>query len=174
MESLQHEIRTTFSNYSDITGDAVAPLPYLNAVIEEALRLFPPVSIGPPRVSPGESVDGTYVPSGVGVSTHWWYLHQHPDHVPRPSRFEPERWLDGDSDNEQKPFMMPFSIGPRGCLGINLAYLEMRVALAKLVFKYDFELAEGQPFGPEGDWVLGCRMMSLWKKPPLKVKFRAV
>jgi len=160
----------------------VAPLPYLNAVIEETLRLFPPVPIGPPRISPGEFVDGTYVPNGVGVATHWWYLHQHPHLISRPTEFEPERWVDSDSQKnggesgsmKQKPFTIAFSTGLRGCLGINLAYLEMRVALAKLVYRYDFDLAEGQTFEAEKDWILGCRMTSLWKKPPLKVKFRAV
>ncbi|KAH7036035.1 cytochrome P450 [Microdochium trichocladiopsis] len=175
LQALQHEIRSKFTSYDAITGDATAALPYLNSVIEETLRLFPPVPIGPPRVSPGEFVDGTYVPSGVGVSTHCWYVHQHPDHMARPQAFQPERWIDDEKSktgqSKQKPFTMPFNIGPRACLGINLAYRELRVALAKLVYRYDFDLAEEQMFGDGKDWTLGCRMTSLWKKPPLRVKF---
>jgi cytochrome P450 len=65
---LQDEVRNGFARYEDITGDAVAQLPYLNAVLEETMRLMPPSPIGPPRVSPGDTVDGVYVPKGVYVS----------------------------------------------------------------------------------------------------------
>ncbi|KXJ88973.1 cytochrome P450, partial [Microdochium bolleyi] len=169
---LQHEVRTSVSSYDHLTGDAVARMPYLNAVLEESLRLFPPIAGGPLRVSPGEFVDGIYIPAGVGVSAHIWYVHRDPDLVPRPDSFEPERWL-GDENSEEKPFTFPFLMGPRACIGINLAYLEMRVALAKMVYRYDFEL-DGELAQSGRDWVKECRVLTLWKKPPLKIKFRPV
>lgn len=72
---LQDEIRNGFERYEDITGDAVAQLPYLNAVLEETMRLMPPSPVGPPRISPGDTVDGVYVPKGVYVSADIWCKH---------------------------------------------------------------------------------------------------
>lgn len=62
---LVSEIRNRFQRYDDITSDALAPLPYLTAVLEEGLRLFPGNNSGLPRISPGAVVDGVYVPKGV-------------------------------------------------------------------------------------------------------------
>jgi cytochrome P450 len=132
LEKLQKEIRGSFKSYNDITGDATATLPYLNATLEEILRLFTPVAGGGPRRSPGETVDGEYIPAGIFVSSHIWYIHRDPRNIVRPMSFEPERWI-GDRFKEEKPFTSPFIVGPRACIGINLAWLEMRVLLAKLV-----------------------------------------
>ncbi|KAL4921173.1 cytochrome P450 [Aspergillus aurantiobrunneus] len=163
---LRDEIRSAFSSSSDVTGDATARLPYLNAVLEETMRLFPPSPVGPPRVSPagGETVDGTFVPGGVYVSADVWAIHRDARSVgERPEQFEPERWIEGPT----KPYTVPFSIGPRMCIGVTLAWVEMRIALAKAVLAFDWELAS------EGgvDWVEENRLKQLWKKAPLMVRF---
>ncbi|KAK7914065.1 Cytochrome P450 monooxygenase BOA3 [Apiospora marii] len=139
-------------------------LPYLNAVLEEALRIFPPSPLGPPRVSPGETVDGHFIPKGIYVGCDTYSLHLNPRNAPAPHSFHPERWLQGAAEN--KPYTAAFSIGPRACLGINLAYIELRVALAKIVFALDWEVV-GEPF----DWPAACRLTQLWKKVPLNVRY---
>lgn len=62
---LQAELLETFQSDSDIKAKQLQDLPYLNAVIKESMRLFPPVALGGVRVSPGTTVDGVYVPKGV-------------------------------------------------------------------------------------------------------------
>ena len=59
------EIRDRFTQYTDITSNAVGSLPYFHAVINETMRLYPPVPFGPPRISPGAHVDGRFIPKGV-------------------------------------------------------------------------------------------------------------
>ncbi|ETS85581.1 hypothetical protein PFICI_03606 [Pestalotiopsis fici W106-1] len=162
-QKLHTELDKAFSSYESITGDAVAKLPYLNAVLEETMRTFPPVPPGPPRVSPGEYVDGIYVPKGTYVSTDIMSLHRHPLNAPSPHTFDPERWLKND---REKPYTAPFSIGPRMCIGVNLAWLEMRVTLAKIAYAYDWKFATDP-----GDWPNTCRLTQLWKKPALKCLF---
>ncbi|RSL40905.1 hypothetical protein CEP54_015981 [Fusarium duplospermum] len=63
MQKLQDEVRSSFSSDAEICGDSTISLSYLRAVIDEGLRLFPPVPIGLPRICPGATIDGHYVPS---------------------------------------------------------------------------------------------------------------
>jgi hypothetical protein len=65
LRRIQEEIRTAFSTEEEITMRSTAQLKYLTACIEEILRVYPPVAETPPRVSPGETVDGRYIPKGV-------------------------------------------------------------------------------------------------------------
>lgn len=160
-------MRSGFARYEDITGDAVAKLPYLNAVLEETMRIMPPSTVGPPRVSPGETVDGVFVPKGVYVSADIWSFTRDPRNVegpPAPDVFEPARWLD---QGRVKPYSAPFLIGPRMCIGVNLAWLEMRITLAKMVYSFDWE-SIGEVEG--GDWLEQCQLQVLWKKPKLMVR----
>lgn len=163
LEQLQREIRTTFANYNAVTGEAVSRLPYLNGVLEETMRIMPPAPMGPPRVSPGETVDGVYVPRGVGVSVDFWSMSHDPRNAVDPERFQPGRWLDGG----KKPYCQPFIIGPRSCIGVSLAWLEMKLTMAKMVYSFDFKLAEE---APGKDWVQESQLLMLWKKPRLMVK----
>ncbi|RDW69038.1 cytochrome P450 [Aspergillus mulundensis] len=174
LERLRSEVRTTFANPAEVTGDATARLPYLNAVLEETMRLFPPSPVGPPRVSPvgGETVDGTFVPEGVYVSADVWAIHHDGRTVgEQPDKFRPERWCDVGA--AAKPYTVPFSIGPRMCIGVTLAWVEMRIALAKAVLAFDWELAE-DAVGGSGDWVEEARLKQLWQKAPLRMRFRPV
>ncbi|KAK7969632.1 hypothetical protein PG996_001927 [Apiospora saccharicola] len=157
-----------FKSYQAITGDAVATLPYLNATLEESMRLFAPVPTGGPRISPGESVDGQYIPQGTAVAGAAFAVFRDPRCVPAHDAFEPERWL-GERKQTEKPYSQPFSTGPRACLGINLSWLEMRITLAKLVYRYDWALEKDQSQGY--DWIAGCKMHFMWKKPELMAHF---
>lgn len=65
LEILKREIRSAFASYDDINNDALQGLKYLHAVIEETLRLHTNGAFGLPRISPGDTVDGHYIPAGV-------------------------------------------------------------------------------------------------------------
>ncbi|KAF2009431.1 cytochrome P450 [Aaosphaeria arxii CBS 175.79] len=165
LAALQHEVRTTFTSADAITGHSTATLPHLNAVIEESLRLFPPVAIGLPRISPGANVDGHFIPAGVIVSTDNWTLMHDPKYWHDPHAFRPERWI-GEGFGDTKGASQPFSLGVRACLGINLAYLEMRVVLAKIIWHYDLQLIDG-----DRDLLRESTLFGFWKKPPIHMKF---
>lgn len=157
---LQEEVRSSFARYEDVTSESVSQLSYLNAVLEESMRVIPPSPVGPPRVSPGETVDGVYVPKGVYVSTDIWSIHRDPRLMERPEDFDPSRWL-----GNNKPYTVPFSIGPRMCIGVNLAYMEMRIIIAKMVYSYDWTLTK------EVDWLESSKLLMVWTKPELMVRF---
>lgn len=127
-------------------GDATG---YLDAVINETLRLKPPVCEGPHRETPPEGIvlEGTHIPGNTVVSvpivtlqrdTRFWGADA--------AEFVPERWLGPDAvepANTEIPFM-PFSKGPYVCPGKGLAFMEMRKVIAGIVTKFDLEFAVGQ------------------------------
>lgn len=119
-------------------------LPYFNACIKEALRLYSGVVSGLPRIVPPEhaTIDGLHVPGGTCVSMGSTFVHYNADIFPEPHTFTPERWL-GDAGLET--WLVPFSRGPRACLGMSLAWLEIRYTLASVVRRFDFELDESSP-----------------------------
>ncbi|OCH95943.1 cytochrome P450 [Obba rivulosa] len=121
-------------------------LPYLNAVLDESLRLGTPFP-GLPRVAPqgGAMVDGVYIPEDTIVGVPAYTQQTSPDNFwPAPKSFLPERWLPGGlgpGSIARKSAIMCFSYGPFGCLGKSLALQEMRVVAAKMLLTYDLYLA---------------------------------
>lgn len=166
LAELKKEVRTTFESSDQITGESTTGMKYLFGVIEEGLRLFPPVAFPPARHSPGAVVDGHYIPAGVTVSNNNYEMSRDPRYWQDPESYRPERWIkDGFGDN--KKASQPFSIGSRACIGINLAYLELRIILAKVVLAYDMELESKHL----GNWNDECKIYLLWKRPDLLVRY---
>ncbi|KAI5200803.1 hypothetical protein E4T38_06384 [Aureobasidium subglaciale] len=91
---LQTEIRQKFSSYADINATKAQQLPFLQAVISEGLRIYPPGSRGFPRISTGGKIDGHYIPPGVDVYTSAWTVTHDEQYFKDPFTFNPERWLD--------------------------------------------------------------------------------
>jgi cytochrome P450 len=108
-------------------------LPYLDAVIQEALRLRPPAwSINRVALEPFE-LDGYHVPVGASLIVSPWILHHEPDLWGDAEAFRPERWLDGGTKNLPRGAYFPFGLGPRMCIGMPLAEMEMRLLLATIL-----------------------------------------
>ena len=115
-DKLARSIQEAFSSAEDINGKSTDALVYLKAVIEEGLRLFPPIAVGLPRVSPGETVDGFFVPEGTIVYTSGFAAAHNEANFSNAESFTPERWLDPECQ-DKKHASQPFSLGNRGCLG---------------------------------------------------------
>ncbi|KAB8072331.1 cytochrome P450 [Aspergillus leporis] len=141
---LVDELATISDNFTD---EDLRPLPYLNQVINEALRLYPAVPSALPRSVPpkGTTLGGHYIPAGSTVSTQLYSLHRDPIAYPQPEKFEPSRWA--SPTKEMKDAFMPFGAGSRNCIGLHLAKIELRLAAgyffryfpnAKISSKYDF------------------------------------
>lgn len=165
LSKLNEEVRGAFHSLDQITGDATATLPYLQACIEEGLRIFPPATFNLPRDCPGAFIDGHYVPEGTLVGNELYTMHTDPRYWQDPEAFRPERWI-GEGLGDNKQAFQPFSTGPRACLGINLAYLELRITVAKLVWTFDLEMVSDIE-----DWNRACGNFVLWRKADLLVKF---
>lgn len=169
------EVRSRFANEAEITLRSVqaAALPLLHGCIEESLRIHPPVPEMPPRVSPGAEVGGRYVPKGTVVVISQLATFHNPDNFVDPDLFRPQRFLPPDhpmhdqrlAEGSDLAALKPFSFGPRDCVGKNFAYAEMRLVAARVLLRFDFELAEGMD-----DWAKNQRAFVVWEKGPLMVK----
>jgi cytochrome P450 len=115
-------------------------LPLLDAVLKESLRLFPPASmLGRVAVAATE-LDGHAVPAGSEVIYSPYITHRIPELFDRPQLFRPERW----ATLKPSPYAyLPFSAGPRMCLGTAFASMELKVILALLLQRYRLELPAG-------------------------------
>ncbi|KAI1305687.1 cytochrome P450 [Xylaria venustula] len=167
---LEQEVRSAFKNDSEITLTSVGNLSYMLACLNESLRQYPPVVTGLPRKAPkgGDMVDGRFVPQDTIVSVFQWAVNHDERYWTEPEKFAPERWLnDPKYKNDQLDAMQSFSVGPRNCIGRNLAYAEMRLILAKLVFNFDISLAEDSH-----DWIETQKAYTIWDKPPLNIHLK--
>lgn len=120
-------------------------MPYSAAVIKETLRLYPPAA----TVRQGElmlthpDTGKVYPLTGFTAWSTSWVTHRLPKYFERPMEFLPERWLarEGEPLHPPKNAYRPFELGPRNCIGQELAHLEMRAILAMTVRDLDFEPA---------------------------------
>ncbi|KAL8937323.1 MAG: hypothetical protein Q9216_004481 [Gyalolechia sp. 2 TL-2023] len=164
-EKLASEIRTTFSDANDVRwGSKLNSCQYLRAFINEAMRLNPPVGAEMNReVLPGGlTVDGHFLPEGTNVGVAHFSLHRNEIVFQEPYAFTPERWIPDEKTGVTaadvavyESAFKPFSVGSRGCPGKQLAYLEMSITMAKVLYLYDVHAVEGDDLGagrPELMW----------------------
>jgi len=122
------------------------------------------------RVSRGNTITGRYVPPGNLIGVSQWACYHSTSNFKDPDKFVPERWLGEERyKDDRKDAFKPFSHGPRNCIGINLAYAEMRLILARLLWNFDMELCE-----ESNDWVTGMRVYAVYQRPPLMIKLTPV
>ncbi|KAL8827067.1 MAG: hypothetical protein Q9170_007163 [Blastenia crenularia] len=121
-ERLREEVLGAFKSMDEITVSAAARLPYLRAVITEALRLHPSVAISLPRLvdRPGVVISGHEVPVGTMVGVPPKTMFRSPNNFVDSNSYVPERWLpdaDPKYDADRKEAHEPFMVGPRNCIG---------------------------------------------------------
>ncbi|KZL68265.1 cytochrome p450 [Colletotrichum incanum] len=126
----EHLVEELSSLPRDFEEHDLSRLPFLNQVIDESLRMYPAAPSLLPRVVPsaGVTLGGHWIPGGTTVGTQAWTMHRKPEIFPRPEVFHPERW--NQPTKAMKDAFMPFGGGSRVCIGLRLARMEMRLAVA--------------------------------------------
>ncbi|KAI1789718.1 high nitrogen upregulated cytochrome P450 monooxygenase 2 [Ganoderma leucocontextum] len=170
-DALQKEIDQYYPRGEDaFTSKPHRDMPYLHAVIQEALRLFPPVPTGSGRQVPNNSngfnAGSIVLPPGSLVYFSPWVIHRDPRNFSFPAEFWPERWLvasghlsltgdsktplptppSGDRDfkfTHNEAAFLSFSHGPMNCVGKGFAMQEMKTVVCALMQRFRFQLKEG-------------------------------
>ncbi|KAM3067383.1 hypothetical protein ACMFMG_005260 [Clarireedia jacksonii] len=167
LTKLTGEVRSAYENEADIDLLNTQNLTYLNAVVNESLRIYTPVPGSGPRITArgGSMIAGYFIPQNTIVDINMWTVHHDPNSFTLPDSFVPERWL-GDErfKNDRLDAVEPFSAGPRNCIGRNLAYAEIRMVLARLVWNFDIEISH-----EDRDWVVDQKAYTVWEKPELHI-----
>ncbi|KAI0837328.1 putative cytochrome P450 [Hypoxylon sp. FL0890] len=170
LEKLKQEVRSSFKSVDEININSVNKLSYMLAILNESLRLYPPVTSSLVRVVPpsGEQIAGQFVAGGTFVEVQHWSMNHSKENWNEPWAFRPERFLlsteEAAKQGNRLDALQPFNVGPRNCIGRNLAYAEMRLILARLIYDFDMKLAE------ESDkWIERQKSFALWDRIPLYV-----
>jgi len=129
--------------------DDVSALKFTRAVIEESMRLYPPVPILSRECLADDVIRGRAVPKGSTMLVVPWLLHRHEALWERPHGFVPERFLPEGPGRPHRFAYLPFSAGPRICLGAAFALTEAIVCLATLARRFRLRLPEGARVGYE-------------------------
>lgn len=131
---------------SSFNVSVVEKCDHLNGVINEGLRLFPPVPSGVLRVTPpdGLKVGEHFVPGDVTIGIPMYSVNRSPRVAEKPDEFIPERWYSQEKLVKHPKAFAPFSLGPYGCIGKGLALMELRTIITLLVTQFDVEFAPGE------------------------------
>ncbi|CAG8570740.1 16323_t:CDS:2 [Racocetra persica] len=151
LETLIAELDSLKQSLSDNSSilipshDSLKNLKYLNAVIHETLRLFPASIGGILRQTTKDTViDGYLIPKNTTVSASIWSIHKSKEiWGPDANDFVPERWLKPENSQVKGAFYA-FSAGSRNCIGVNFAWMEIRLLLASLLLNFSFEMVQNQ------------------------------
>lgn len=136
--SLRDELDDTLGGDPPTVGD-VSDLEYTERVIQESMRLYPPVWSIVREPAEDVVIGGYRIPAGGTVGLYQWVTHRDPRFWDEPESFDPDRWAD-DRRQDRHPFAyFPFSAGPRRCLGDRFAMLEAQLVVATMAQRVDFE-----------------------------------
>ncbi|GFS86374.1 cytochrome P450 3A21 [Nephila pilipes] len=134
-EKLIKEVDEAFRKHGEMSYDAVRDMKVLDAIISETLRMHPPVVSGE-RTAVEEyklGDTGIVVEKGMRVLFLPYAMHFDPEFFPDPETFNPERFMDGYEPKHPQYAYLPFGAGPRNCLGMRFALLEIKMCLANLL-----------------------------------------
>ncbi len=162
-EKLLHQELDEVLNGTTPRFEDLSKLVYTRAVIDETLRLYPPVHVFSRQALEEDEIMGQKVPAGSMVIIASWLLHRHELLWEEPEAFRPDRFLAGAP--KIHPFAyIPFGAGGRVCLGKHLGLTEAVLLLAMIAQKFRFRLSPGHPVEPLGRMTLRAKhgmLMSL-------------
>lgn len=126
------------------TLEHVRTLPYLDCVIKEALRLYPPIHLGARVAAQDLAFQGYRIPAGARVLYSIYLTHHDRRYWPEPHLFDPSRFAAERGASRPAYTYLPFGGGPRNCIGAAFAQVEAKIVLARLLQRYEFRFVGGK------------------------------
>ncbi|KAL2074673.1 hypothetical protein VTL71DRAFT_8452 [Oculimacula yallundae] len=169
LKKLQAEVDDCASKGA-LTVETTRNLPYLNAVVNESLRLYNVVPLGSHAASPplGLYVAGTFIPGNVQIDVPHGALMVDPRYFEKPLEYIPERWTDWSDGVKDRRAFIPFGYGAHSCVGKQLALNELRTILTNVVKRWDVVLGEKYN---EQKWNEGIKDYGVLEIGELWIKF---
>lgn len=156
--------------FEEYCENIMTQIPYLDAVVKETLRKYPPLlRIDRTLGVDNYQINGMTLKKGTFIEVSTLAVHYCPDYYPDPERFNPERFMPENKHLINPYAYLPFSIGPRNCIGMRFAYQELKLAISRLILRYRFSKNEKTPAKftfPKGT------LLNVLKTLPLNVERR--
>ena len=135
-ETVVNEINQVLEDHSTINHETIKDMHYLEATIEESLRLCPPITEHDRQCTRDTVVNGIKIPAGTRMQFPTYAAHFDEDFFPEPTQFRPERFLKENADQIIPYTWRPFGGGNRVCIGQRFAIIEIKIFMAKMLSKF--------------------------------------
>uniref|UniRef100_A0A673JEW8 Cytochrome P450 3A n=1 Tax=Sinocyclocheilus rhinocerous TaxID=307959 RepID=A0A673JEW8_9TELE len=168
MKKLQEEIDQTFPDKAPVDYEVVMNMEYLDAALNESLRLFPIVGRLERVCKKTVDINGLLIPKDMVVMIPTFALHRDPDYWSDPESFKPERFTKGNKESIDPYMYMPFGLGPRNCIGMRFAQVSMKLAIVEILQRFDVSVCDQTQVPLE----LGTSGL-LVPKDPIKLQFKS-
>jgi cytochrome P450 len=145
---LRREVSSAIGDRAPAAEDA-SKLKYAAMVVQESMRLFPPVWALERQALEDDVVGGCHIPAKALVALSPFLLHRHRDYWDNPEGFDPDRFLPEEIEKRPRFAYLPFGGGPRQCIGMGFASMEAQMLLARIVQRFRLELLPGHRVEPE-------------------------
>ncbi|XP_017070781.1 probable cytochrome P450 4d20 [Drosophila eugracilis] len=139
--------------FAPVTQSQMQDLKYLECVIKETMRLYPPVPAIGRHTQKEIQIGSKTIPANTSIYLVLYFAHRDPDYFPDPLSFKPERFLDGEGESHGTFAYVPFSAGPKNCIGQKFAVLEMKSLISKVLRFYEL-LPLGEEVQPMMNFIL--------------------
>jgi cytochrome P450 len=146
-EKLQREVDTVLGGRRP-TAEDVKQMPYMQQVLKESLRLYPPSHMLGRTVLRDVVIEGYPLRKGESLLLSPYTLHRREEFFPEPERFRPERFTPEQEKQRPRHAFVPFGSGPNVCLGNHFAMLEAHLLMTLMMQRVRFELLPGQRIAP--------------------------
>ncbi|RDD38957.1 Cytochrome P450 3A41 [Trichoplax sp. H2] len=144
-DKLIKEIDEKCPDENAIDYDTISNLTYLDMVLDEAMRIYPPAFRFNREASEDITINNIFIPKGMTVTIPIIAIHHDPKLWPNPDKFDPERFS-AKAKAERNPYSyMPFGVGPRACIGMRLAVIEAKLILIRTLQQVRFTVVKETP-----------------------------
>nr|ARO89867.1 cytochrome P450 Cyp3a24 [Andrias davidianus] len=150
-QRLQEEIDKHLPNKATPTYDALMQMEYFDMVVNETLRMYPPAGRLERVCKNTIEINGQTIPEGMVTMIPIHVLHRDPEYWPEPEEFNPERFSKENKETQDPYSFLPFGTGPRNCIGMRFALLNMKVAITVLLQHFTFQTCSETPIPMELD-----------------------
>ncbi|XP_070556745.1 cytochrome P450 3A5-like [Ptychodera flava] len=138
-EKLCTEIDDVMANNEEPSYNVVSKMPYLDMIVCETLRMYPPSLRFDRECNEDVTIAGINIKKGMYVAVSIYAIHHNPEFYPEPEKFIPERFTKEEKEKRHPYAWLPFGAGPRNCIGMRFALLEAKIALVRIFRDFTLE-----------------------------------
>lgn len=143
-DKARQEVDKIFERYQSVTYESVMEMTYLDTVIFETMRKYPPAPVFLRKCTKPYPIPETniVIPEGLSVLIPCYGLHRDPEYFPDPERFDPDRFSEENKSKIWDCTYIPFGDGPRNCIGMRFAMIQAKIALSLTIRNFNFGLSK--------------------------------